>query len=46
MWGIAIYFAKNASYSNEYCHILTNGDKQFFLAEVLLGEYLTLSPNS
>jgi|688.fasta_scaffold2825093_2 hypothetical protein len=38
-YGIAIYFAKNASYSDNYCHTLPNGDKQIFLAEVLLGDY-------
>jgi hypothetical protein len=38
-WGSAIYFAKNAAYSNTYCHNLSSGEKQFFLAEVLLGDY-------
>jgi hypothetical protein len=27
MWGIAIYFAKNAKYSNDYCHTLATGEK-------------------
>jgi hypothetical protein len=44
-WGIAIYFAVNSSYSHNYCHNLPSGDKQFFLAEVLLGDYPTLPPN-
>jgi hypothetical protein len=40
-YGIANYFAKNASYSNmdPYCHILPSGERQLFLAEVLLGDY-------
>ena len=39
-YGNAIYFAKNASYSNNgYCHKLPSGERQLFLAEVLLGEY-------
>jgi hypothetical protein len=38
-WGLAIYFAKNAIYSNAYCHTLPSGEKQFFLAQVLLGDY-------
>ena len=37
---IANYFAKNASYSNNgYCYKLPSGERQLFLAEVLLGEY-------
>ena len=47
MWGLAIYFAKNASYSNNYCHTLPSGEKQFFLVEVLLGDYpLPLLPSN
>ena len=42
-WGHAIYFAKNAMYSNDYRHNLANGDRQIFLADVLLGKY-QLSP--
>ena len=38
MWGRAIYFAKNALYSDKYCSKLIE-EKQFFLAEVLLGDY-------
>ena len=39
-YGVAIYFAKNASYSNNgYCYKLPSGERQLFLAEVLLGEY-------
>ena len=40
IYGIAIYFAKNASYSdNGYCYKLPSGERQLFLAEVLLGDY-------
>ena len=46
MWGIATYFAKNAKYSNDgYCYTLPSGEKQLFLAEVLLGDYATLPSN-
>jgi len=41
MWGRGTYFAKNASYSNDYCFITPNNQKQMFLAEVLVGKYLT-----
>jgi len=45
MWGIATYFAKNASYSNGYAS--TNGnDKQMFLARVLVGVTFFTSPNN
>ena len=27
MWGIAIYFAKNAKYSNDFCYKLPSGEK-------------------
>ena len=39
-WGIAVYFAKNALYSDAYRHNLPTGERQFFLAEVLLGDYV------
>jgi hypothetical protein len=38
MWGIAIYFAWNASYSNSYRSTTPNGQFQMFLARVLVGE--------
>ena len=39
-YGTAIYFAQNASYSdNGYYYKLPSGDRQLFLAEVLLGDY-------
>ncbi len=37
MWGHANYFAKNASYSNSYAHPVSNGTKQMFVANVLIG---------
>ena len=43
MWGEAIYFAKNAKYSHDYRFNLPNGQFQFFLAEVLLGDYVVLA---
>ena len=47
-WGLAIYFAKNASYSNSgYVYKLPSGERQLFLADVLLGKYpLPLLPQN
>jgi hypothetical protein len=40
MWGPAIYFAVNASYSHGYAHAdTTTGLRQMFLSEVLIGNY-------
>ena len=36
LWGQGIYFAVNASYSDNYAHITTNG-RQMFLAKVVVG---------
>jgi len=39
MWGNGIYFAVNASYSyGGYIHKMSNGQKQLFLADVLVGD--------
>ena len=54
LWGKAIYFAKNALYSNSYRFNSPAGKHQFFLVEVLLGDFvelaekksLTLPPNN
>ena len=46
MWGIAIYFARNAKYSNDFCYTLPNGEKQLILAEVFLGDYTILPANN
>ena len=37
MWGKAIYFAKNASYSLDYAYDHSDGVKGMFFARVLLG---------
>jgi hypothetical protein len=42
MWGKAVYFAKNASYSQSYAYKTINNCKQMFLAEVLIGETVQL----
>ena len=46
MWGIATYFAKNAKYSHDYRHTLATGEFQFFLSEVLLGDFAALPSNN
>lgn len=47
MWGIAMYFAKNAKYSDSanggYKFINPAGESVLFFAEVLLGETVTLA---
>lgn len=42
MWGKAVYFAKNASYSRAYAYKTRDSFRQMFLAEVLLGETIKL----
>ena len=37
-WGQANYFAVNGSYSDNYAHTNTNGQKEMFLAKVLTGD--------
>ncbi len=37
-WGRGIYFARNASYSDNYSHPHSNGQRGIFLANVILGE--------
>ena len=45
MWGAAIYFARNASYSHNYSH--QNGDvRQMFLSEVCIGDCVSLPSGS
>jgi hypothetical protein len=41
MWGRAVYFAQNASYSSSYAFRGQNC-RQMFLAEVVLGDYIPL----
>ena len=38
MWGIANYFAFNANYSDSFRHNLLNGQKQMFVANVIMGK--------
>ena len=38
MWGRGNYFAVNASYSASYAHTLSNGSKQFFFSQVIVGD--------
>ncbi len=45
LWGKAIYFSVNSSYSNAYAHLLPNGQKQIFLAKVIIGNEATLNPD-
>ena len=46
MWGLANYFAVNASYSHSYAHKNLNGQLEMFLVKVLEGECYHCSPNS
>ena len=41
MWGRAVYFALNASYSTSYA-FRNGGIRQMFLGEVVLGEEVLL----
>ena len=42
MWGAAVYFAVNASYSHAYSHPIDNGQRQLILSEVLIGDTVKL----
>ena len=44
MWGYGSYFAANASYSAAYAYQTSTGDKNIFLARVLIGEYIDVPP--
>jgi hypothetical protein len=46
MWGIAIYFAQNASYSNGYSSSTSDGYKQMFMPSVLVGDCIHIMPNN
>jgi len=46
MWGRAIYFSVNSSYSHSFSFSAPGGGHQIFMADVLLGTYETLAPNS
>lgn len=38
LWGQGSYFAENANYSDNYSFSCTNGERQIFLARVLIGD--------
>lgn len=42
MWGKAVYFAKNASYSDAYAYQDGRGYRQIIVGEVLVGNYIAL----
>lgn len=44
MWGIANYFAQNASYSHSYAYV-EKGVRKIILARVLVGECIHIMPN-
>lgn len=44
LWGKAIYFAQNASYSCNYAFKNEDGTLSFFLAKVAVGDYIELAP--
>jgi hypothetical protein len=46
MWGIANYFAVNASYSVGYAHTNKEGDKQMFYADVIIGDTKVTNPDA
>ena len=47
MWGVANYFAVNASYSHNYAHVnTTTGLREMFLVKVLTGESYKCAPDS
>ena len=46
MWGMANYFAMNASYSHNYAHVNTaTGKREMFLVKVLTGDSYRCAPN-
>ena len=46
MWGRGTYFAVNASYSMNYSYNTPAGQKQMFLAKVLLGDHNEVAADS
>ena len=46
MWGKANYFAFKSSYSNGYAHVLATGERQMFMAQVIVGKEIVLAPNN
>ena len=45
MWGLANYFAVNASYSHAYAYAKSDGSRQMFLVKVLTGDSHSSTPN-
>jgi hypothetical protein len=45
MWGLANYFAVNASYSNDYAYTNSDGSRKMFMAVVLTGDSYQCSSN-
>jgi Poly(ADP-ribose) polymerase catalytic domain len=43
MWGHANYFAKNSEYSNSYAYRHPSGNRQMFVATVLIGDTIILA---
>jgi O-acetyl-ADP-ribose deacetylase (regulator of RNase III) len=46
MWGIALYIAANASYSDAYSSDGNNGERQFFYVRAALGRPSEMLPNA
>ena len=44
-WGVGTYFAEQAQYSTAYAHQSKKGVLKMFLCEVIVGDYVHLSPN-
>ena len=45
-WGLASYFAVNASYSNAYAYQTSSGYREIFLVKVLIGDSCPCAANS
>lgn len=46
MWGMGLYFAEKASYSNAYAFRTAQGQKSILLAKLLAGEEVHLQSDS
>src|SRR4051794_38882236 len=44
-WGKGTYFAEKVCYSHHYAYVPTPGQRQLFLAEVIVGESILLKPD-
>ncbi len=45
MWGKANYFAYNSKYSNDYSSALPTGQRQMFMATVIIGKEVVMQPD-